>query len=214
MGGMLLMCQNTTVRVYGTRIKRLCFMFKTYSSSSSLVITSRWFATSRLRAPVSVRLVYYLSIPKLHRWSLEMAKEFHHTFYDGCNYLSMHLCFQASTHWSGVKPSWTTPTLTSWSQLLWSVSQSYNVDWSIKSSKPNCMLHGSMWVLRNPKLFINDDYQKWKLVSFCSTHLGLMGIVVFAICLTGPSVCQPLNDVEILFWPQYIVCMIHIEHIN
>ena len=29
-------------------------MFKTYSSSSSLVITSRWFATSRLRAPVSV----------------------------------------------------------------------------------------------------------------------------------------------------------------
>ena len=34
-------------------------MFKTYSSSSSLVITSRWFATSRLRAPVSVRLVYY-----------------------------------------------------------------------------------------------------------------------------------------------------------
>ena len=37
-------------------------MFKTYSSSSSLVITSRWFATSRLRAPVSVRLVYW-SIP-------------------------------------------------------------------------------------------------------------------------------------------------------
>ena len=33
-------------------------MFKTYSSSSSLVITSRWFATSRLVAPVSVRLVY------------------------------------------------------------------------------------------------------------------------------------------------------------
>ena len=35
-------------------------MFKTYSSSSSLVITSRWFATSRLRAPVSVRLVYFI----------------------------------------------------------------------------------------------------------------------------------------------------------
>ena len=35
-------------------------MFKTYSSSSSLVITSRWFATSRLVAPVSVRLVYLL----------------------------------------------------------------------------------------------------------------------------------------------------------
>ena len=34
-------------------------MFKTYSSSSSLVITSCWFATSRLRAPVSVRPVYY-----------------------------------------------------------------------------------------------------------------------------------------------------------
>ena len=54
------MCQNTTMRVYGARIKRyiLRFMFKTYSSSSSLVITSRWFATSRLVAPVSVRLVY------------------------------------------------------------------------------------------------------------------------------------------------------------
>ena len=57
MGGMLLMCQNTTMRVYGARIK-IYFMFKTYSSSSSLVITSRWFATSRLVAPVSVRLVY------------------------------------------------------------------------------------------------------------------------------------------------------------
>ena len=34
-------------------------MFKTYSSSSSLVITSRWFAASHLVAPVSVRLVYY-----------------------------------------------------------------------------------------------------------------------------------------------------------
>ena len=37
-------------------------MVKTYSSSSSLVITSRWFATSRLRAPVSVRPVYWVSI--------------------------------------------------------------------------------------------------------------------------------------------------------
>ena len=33
-------------------------MFKTYTSSSSLVITSRWFATSRPGTPVSVRLVY------------------------------------------------------------------------------------------------------------------------------------------------------------
>ena len=33
-------------------------MFKTYSSSSSLVITSRWFATSRLAVPACVRLVY------------------------------------------------------------------------------------------------------------------------------------------------------------
>ena len=34
-------------------------MFKTYSSSSSLVITSRWFATGRLAVPASVRLVYW-----------------------------------------------------------------------------------------------------------------------------------------------------------
>ena len=36
-------------------------MFKTYSSSS-LVITSRWFATSRMVAPVSVRLVYWIAL--------------------------------------------------------------------------------------------------------------------------------------------------------
>ena len=35
-------------------------MFKTYSSSSSLVITSYWFATSRLRVPASVRRVYWV----------------------------------------------------------------------------------------------------------------------------------------------------------
>ena len=40
-------------------LKGLRFMFKAYSSSSSLVITSRWFATSRVVAPVSVRLVYW-----------------------------------------------------------------------------------------------------------------------------------------------------------
>ena len=43
-------------------------MFKTYSSSSSLVITSRWFATSRLVAPVSVRLVYSMGRPSDHPW--------------------------------------------------------------------------------------------------------------------------------------------------
>ena len=37
-------------------------MFKTYNCSSSLVITSRWFATSRLVAPVSVRLVYWKAL--------------------------------------------------------------------------------------------------------------------------------------------------------
>ena len=44
--------------IWSTVYKILPFLFKTYSSSSSLVITSRWFATSRLVAPVSVRLVY------------------------------------------------------------------------------------------------------------------------------------------------------------
>ena len=34
-------------------------MFKTYCSLSSLVITSCWFATSRLRVPASVRRVYW-----------------------------------------------------------------------------------------------------------------------------------------------------------
>ena len=39
-------------------LKDIAFMFKTYSSSSSLVITSCWFATSRLRVPASLRRVY------------------------------------------------------------------------------------------------------------------------------------------------------------
>ena len=61
----------------------LCFMFKTYSSSSSLVITSRRFATSLLRAPVFVRLVYWVNscdmfhsyslIPVLSEWWLLMS---------------------------------------------------------------------------------------------------------------------------------------------
>ena len=37
-------------------------MFKTYSRLSSLVKTSRWYATNHLVAPVSVRLVYYMLI--------------------------------------------------------------------------------------------------------------------------------------------------------
>ena len=48
---------------------------KTCSSSSSLVITSRWFATSRLRAPVSVRLVYSpLSKLLIRRWFNKTSK--------------------------------------------------------------------------------------------------------------------------------------------
>ena len=41
-------------------------MFKTYSSSSSLVITSRWFATSHQVAPVYVRLVYCGKLLYIH----------------------------------------------------------------------------------------------------------------------------------------------------
>ena len=53
------MCQNTTMRVYGARIKRyrvLCS--KHIAARSSLVITSYRFATSHLRVPASVRRVY------------------------------------------------------------------------------------------------------------------------------------------------------------
>ena len=50
-------------------------MFKTYSSLSSLVITSRWFATSRLVAPISVRLVYYIEFLKYHNFT--KWKHFH-----------------------------------------------------------------------------------------------------------------------------------------
>ena len=78
MGGMLLMCQNTTITagIWSTDQNILRFMFKTYSSSSSLVITSRWFATSRLAAPASVRLVYWKLIwhtVLVNSWALWLA---------------------------------------------------------------------------------------------------------------------------------------------
>ena len=47
MGGMLLMCQNTTMRVYGARIKRYYVSCSKHIVVRVLVITSRWFATSR-----------------------------------------------------------------------------------------------------------------------------------------------------------------------
>ena len=62
-GGMLLMCQNTTMWVYRARIKRYCVLCsETYSSSCTLVIASHWFATSWLGVPASVRLVYWISL--------------------------------------------------------------------------------------------------------------------------------------------------------
>ena len=61
MGGMLLMCQNTTMRVCGPRIKRYCVLCLKHIAVR-VVITSRWFATSRLVAPVSGRLVYIYSL--------------------------------------------------------------------------------------------------------------------------------------------------------
>ena len=56
------MCPNTTMWVYGAQIKWyrvLCS--KHIAARSSLVITSCWFTTSRLRVPASVRRVYWFS---------------------------------------------------------------------------------------------------------------------------------------------------------
>ena len=65
-GGMILMCQNTTMRVYGARIKRYRVLCSNHiAARSSLVITSCWFATSRLRVPASVRRVYNIHMVKL-----------------------------------------------------------------------------------------------------------------------------------------------------
>ena len=47
-------------------------MFKSYSSSSSLVITSRWFVTSCLAVPASVRLVYFAHL----YWYLQIRSQF------------------------------------------------------------------------------------------------------------------------------------------
>ena len=56
MGSMLLMCQNTRMRIYGAQIKRYCVLCSKHIAVR-VVLSSRWFATSRLVAPVSVRLV-------------------------------------------------------------------------------------------------------------------------------------------------------------
>ena len=61
MRGMLLMCQNITMRAYGARIKRYCVLCSKHIAVWIVfVITSCCFATSRLVAPVSVRLVYWV----------------------------------------------------------------------------------------------------------------------------------------------------------
>ena len=75
-------------------------MFKTYSSSSSLVITSRWFATSRLVAPVSVRLVYYNN----------MGNSIVRTFHAQYEFKEHEFCFWNQKHlapapWMGHKTS-------------------------------------------------------------------------------------------------------------
>ena len=58
-GGILLICQNTTMWIYGAWIKRYCALCSTtYSTSSSIVVTSCWFSSSRLRVPAYMRLVY------------------------------------------------------------------------------------------------------------------------------------------------------------
>ena len=63
-------------------------MFKTYSSSSSLVITSRWFATSHLRAPVSVKLVYYI---RLAHWGRDkMSAISQTTFSNAFSWMKMY----------------------------------------------------------------------------------------------------------------------------
>ena len=46
-------------------------MFKTYSSSSSLVTTSCWFATSRLVVPASVKLVYWFRLREVRNQVVE-----------------------------------------------------------------------------------------------------------------------------------------------
>ena len=82
-------------------------MFKTYSSSSSLVITSRWFATSRLRAPVSVRLVYSIwwttcniLAPELTHLPLHKMATISQNIFR-CIFVNEKLCaFWLKFHWS------------------------------------------------------------------------------------------------------------------
>ena len=71
-GGILLICQNAIMRVYGTWIKRYCVLCsKTYSTSSSLVMTSHWFARKPQGVPASVRLVNWIFLAdhlSSHSW--------------------------------------------------------------------------------------------------------------------------------------------------
>ena len=110
--------------IWSTDQKILRFMFKTYSSSSSLFITSRWFATSCLASPASVRLVY---CSKLQQWS-RMNKKFC-TWHDSCAGVSCakfccdmmvmrgdsdHRCISSRWHQS----DWSLPRIAAWSDLI------------------------------------------------------------------------------------------------
>ena len=91
-------CHNAGI--WSTDLKILRFMFKTYSSSSSLVITSRRFSTSHLVAPKSVRLVYCWSLRC--SWSIACQR--------CCNYIFiLHLTLGFNIlHKDNCKPRWET----------------------------------------------------------------------------------------------------------
>ena len=60
--GMLLMCQNTTMRVYGARIKDITFYVQKHTEPLAMCYNTTLVSDKLLGAPASVKLVYYDNI--------------------------------------------------------------------------------------------------------------------------------------------------------
>ena len=85
-GGMLLMCQNTTMQVYGAWIKRYCVYVKKHLTPCTVVITSLLVPNKLLRVPASVKRAFWLC-----RISRSGAHRFHlhvHNFQMSCSDLT------------------------------------------------------------------------------------------------------------------------------
>ena len=199
-------------------------MFKTYSSSSSLVITSRWFATSRLVAPVSVRLVY------CHHVSICAGDGFTWGPINSSRLNDTHVCWWTGPSWVQIMAIW--PQTVSWtkadslsigpsgtnsSKIFMEIQTFYDMTWSILSKifiidlahKRLSLWYESMSCIW---FFIEFQNSKWiDMWSFAVSHFSQ--VKISRTCLISVTIHQCLHtfkeDPWDTRWEPQISCIFH-----